>query len=108
VNLNGVLDPGEDFNGNGKLDPGEVAVTTAGTVTTAADGSATFSVEYPEDHAAWVVVNLTATANVQGTQASTNSTFQLPMLSSYVTAAPAAIPGQISPYGTANSCGNPL
>jgi hypothetical protein len=108
VNLNGVLDAHEDLNGNNKLDPGEVAVTTAGTVTTAADGSATFSVEYPEDHAAWVIVNLTATANVQGTQASTNSIFQLPMLSSYVTAAPAAIPGQISPYGTANSCGNPL
>jgi hypothetical protein len=107
VNLNGVLDPGEDFNGNHKLDPGEVAVTTVGTVTTAADGSATFGVEYPEDHAAWVVVNLTATANVQGTQASTNSIFQLPMLSTYVTAAPSAIPGEVSPYGVNVSCANP-
>jgi Bacterial Ig-like domain (group 1) len=107
VNLNGVLDPGEDFNGNHKLDPGEVAVTTVGTVTTAADGSATFGVEYPEDHAVWVIVNLTATANVQGTQASTNSIFQLPMLSSYVTTAPSAIPGEVSPYGVNVSCANP-
>lgn len=107
INLTGVYEASEDINNNGKLDPGDVAVATPGSVITATDGSATFLVEYPEDHALWVQATLTATATVQGTQSSTEATFVLPMLASYLTAITTEPPGFVSPYGVANTCTNP-
>ena len=106
VNLTGVYEASEDINNNGKLDPGDVAVATPGSVITAGDGSATFLVEYPEDHALWVQATLTATATVQGTQSSTEATFVLPMLAAYLTAATPP-PGFVSPYGVASTCTDP-
>jgi hypothetical protein len=107
LNLNGVLDPGEDFNSNGKLDPGDVAVATPSTVVTGSDGSAGFTVEYPEDHALWVQTLLTATATVQGTQSSTESLFILPILAVYLTTTASSPPGLVSPYGVAATCSDP-
>jgi hypothetical protein len=107
LNLNGVLDPGEDFNNDGKLEPGDVAVATPSSVITGSDGAATFTVEYPEDHALWVQTLLTATATVQGTQSSTDSLFVLPMLATYLTATTSTPPGYVSPYGVASTCSNP-
>jgi len=119
---NGILnasDASEDINGNGKLDPGNVAAVSPGTVTTAAtsittgsstvtiNGSAAMTLSYPEDHALWVQVKLTATATVQGTESSSSASFWLPMLASYVTTTTATIPGVVSPYGVANTCANP-
>jgi hypothetical protein len=106
LNLNGVLDPGEDFNNDGKLEPGDVAVATPSSLVTGSDGSATFTVEYPEDHALWVQTLLTATATVQGTQSSTDSLFVLPILSVYLTTTTSTPPGFVSPYGTASTCSN--
>lgn len=119
---NGILnasDASEDINGNGKLDPGNIAAVSPGTVTTAAtaistgtstvtiNGSAAMTLSYPEDHALWVQVKLTATATVQGTESSTSAVFWLPMLASYVQTTTATIPGVVSPYGVANTCANP-
>jgi len=116
LNLNGVLDPGEDTsgtgNGDGKLTPGDVAFAVPGTVTTATSGtdlgSATFSVNYPENYAEWVTTTLTATATVQGTETSASTTFQLPMLASYVQNTTQDVPGRVSPFGQATSCTSPL
>jgi hypothetical protein len=107
VNLTGVYEASEDTNNNGKLDPGDVAVATPGSVVTASDGSATFLVEYPEDHAQWVQATLTATATVQGTQSSTEATFVLPIASIYLTTTSANPPGFVSPYGVAATCTDP-
>lgn len=111
VNVNGVLDAGEDTSGtgnnNGRLDPGDVAATTPGTVTTASNGSADLQVIYPEDHALWVKARLTATATVQGTQTSTSSVFWLPMLADYLTSQTVFPPGYTSPYGVATTCTDP-
>lgn len=119
VNGNGILDPGEDFNNNGKLDPGNIAAVspgavvtapttiTNGTTTTTVNGSAALTITYPEDHAMWVQVLLTATATVSGTETSTTSTFWLPILASYVNTTTTTPPGAISPYGIATSCANP-
>ena len=107
VNKNGILDPGEDTNGNGRLDPGDVATASPGSVTTDSSGTAEFNVIYPEDHALWVRVTLTATATVNGTQSSSNSIFILPMLATYLTTTTSSPPGFTSPYGTATSCTNP-
>jgi hypothetical protein len=107
VNGNGILDAGEDFNGNGKLDPGDIAAVSPGAVVTDTTGSGFMNITYPEDHAAWVQVQLTATATAQGTESSTSATFWLPMLAADVTATTIAIPGEFSPYGQANTCSNP-
>ncbi|MGH8141645.1 MAG: Ig-like domain-containing protein [Steroidobacteraceae bacterium] len=112
LNENGILVPGlppagEDTNGNGKLDPGNVATTSPGSVTTNSTGSAEFNIIYPEDHALWVQVTLTATATVSGTQNSTSTIFVLPMLATYVTTITSSPPGYVSPYGIATSCSNP-
>jgi hypothetical protein len=119
LNNNGIYEASEDINNNGKLDPGNIAAVSPGTVTTAAtsvttgsttttiNGSAALTVTYPEDHALWVQVLLTATATVSGTETSTTSTFWLPILSTYVTTTTTTPPGYVSPYGIAASCANP-
>jgi len=100
VNLNGQLGAGEDFNSDGILEPGDVAVATPGLLTTSADGTSNFQVIYPEDHANWVQVTLTARATVQGTEGSTTSTFVLPALGDYLADPKHSPPGVVSPYGT--------
>lgn len=115
TNGNGVLDAGEDYNGNSVLDPGSVAntaqlqgtfggVTLNQSSTTGADGTAGVSILYPQDHAAWVAVELTASATVQGTQSSTMTKFWLPMLAADIASATVSPPGQVSPYGVAATC----
>jgi Bacterial Ig-like domain (group 1) len=80
--------------------PGSIAAVSVGSLVTDSTGSGEFSVIYPEDHAGWVQVVLTATATVSGTQGSASATFWLPMLASYVTNIGTEIPGQTSPYGS--------
>jgi hypothetical protein len=97
----------QDINGNGKLDPGDVAAVSPGSITTDSTGTANINVTYPEDHAGWVHVLLTATAMVSGTQSSTSTNFVLPILASYVNNANATPPGSRSPYGVASVCTDP-
>ncbi len=103
----GIYNASEDLNNNGRLDPGDVAAVSPGTITTDNTGTANVNVTYPEDHAIWVQVILTATATVSGTESSTTSTFFLPILASYVTSTQQSPPGQISPYGVSASCASP-
>lgn len=106
LNYNGILDAGEDFNSNGSLDPGnDVAVPS--TVTTGADGSAEFDMIYAEDFASWLEVTLTATDEVSGTEATDSTTFTLPVASGDVSQPGVQPPGQVSPFGTANTCADP-
>jgi hypothetical protein len=111
---NGIYEASEDYNHNGKLDPGNVAAASPGSVVTSATasgtlpaGSATFQVVYPKDHAFWVTVELTATATVAGTQASTSTQFELNGAAADYSNADVGPPGEISPYGQANTCSNP-
>lgn len=106
VNLNGQLDAGEDLNSDGILEPGDVAVATPGLLSTGTNGTSTFQVIYPEDHANWVQVTLTARATVQGTEGSTTSTFVLPALGDYLTDIKHSPPGIVSPYGY-HACNQP-
>ena len=59
--FNGILDPGEDQNGNNRLDPGNVASVTA--AITDSTGHGTVSIVYARDYAYWVNVKLEAFAN---------------------------------------------
>jgi hypothetical protein len=106
VNGTGIYEAAEDLNNNGKLDPGDVAAVSPGTLVTDSTGSGNINVTYPEDHADWVQVILTATATVNGTQSSTTSVFVLPMAATKLLPGTSP-PGAISPYGQATSCANP-
>ena len=75
--FNGVLDPGEDQNGNSRLDPGNVASVTP--ATTDSSGHATISITYARNYAYWVNVKLQASANnLSGSTVSDVVTFNLP------------------------------
>lgn len=64
LNRNGVIDAGEDVNGNNQLDPrkSDVAITLVGATKTDANGVAVLQVEYPQSLAAWVKYKITVTA----------------------------------------------
>jgi Bacterial Ig-like domain (group 1) len=99
---NGILDPGEDFNGNGILDPGNIA-TVPTTVNTNATGFAFFDVVYAREFT-WVEVQLEARATVAGSEASSTATFFLPGVASDFDDCDVSPPGQESPYGQAITC----
>jgi hypothetical protein len=104
---NGIYTAAEDYNGNGKLDPGLVVSTDVGSAVTANGGTANVNLIYPKDHAYWVAVELTATATVSGTQNTASTSFILPGLAADFDTQTVAPPGEISPYGMANTCKNP-
>jgi hypothetical protein len=84
-----------------------VATVSPSPVTTDSTGTANVTIDYPEDHANWVQVKLTATATVAGTQTSTSAVFYLPILNTYLTNTAGTPPGLNSPYGTSSDCANP-
>jgi hypothetical protein len=95
----GVFETAEDLNGNGVLDPGGVVTVSPSPAVTDSTGTANVTLFYPEDHALWVQVKLTATATVAGTQTSTSAVFWLPILATYLTNTSQTPPGLFSPYG---------
>lgn len=84
--------------------PGAVATTDVPSAITATGGSATVNLIYPKDHAYWVMVALTATATVSGTQNSITSSFVLPGASPDYNQQNVIPPGPISPYGQSTTC----
>lgn len=64
LNRNGVIDSGEDANGNSQLDPrkSDVAVTLVGATKTDANGVAVLRLEYPKSVGSWVRFKITVTA----------------------------------------------
>lgn len=98
LNLNGILDAGEDTNLDGKLTPGNVASVPVNVVTDA-NGAFQFGITYPQQYANWVHVRLTATATVDGTESLDFQDFWLPVAASDVEGADVPPPGVISPFG---------
>jgi len=102
VNRNGILEMGEDFNGNGRLDPGNAA-SVQPTISTDPNGQANVTVRYAQDFANWVRVTLSATAAVGGTEATESRTFTLPIARDDLEDPP----GFVSPFGESNACADP-
>lgn len=110
VNFNGLLDSGEDNNGDGILTPGNVATFAADstsssenstvTIKTGKDGFASFSVIYPKNFANWAGVQLTARAG----ESVAYESFWLAASADDMTNDQVAPPGKFSPYGV----GGPL
>lgn len=104
--------PPGSAGGTGSRPPGIVGLTSDATSIPAdssasATGSGFMNITYPEDHAAWVQVQRTATVTAQGMESSTSAKFWPPMLADEVMATNAAIPGRFSPYWQATTCSNP-
>nr|WP_286197623.1 Ig-like domain-containing protein [Variovorax boronicumulans] len=106
-NRNGILDPGEDINGNGRLEPGAPIVVAPGSVTTDANGRATFALNYGEQYGRWVALELTARALVAGTESNAVYRDETWVLNSDVTNETVAPAGARSPFGTILSCTDP-
>jgi Bacterial Ig-like domain (group 1) len=109
VNFNGLLDSGEDKNGDSLLTPGNVATfaaesvsSTESTVTlkTGKDGFASFNVIYPKNFANWTMVQLTARAG----ESTAYESFWLAASVVDMTNEQVAPPGKFSPFGV----GGPL
>lgn len=108
INKNGDLDPGEDYNNNGKLEPGGVATTSPSSITTGADGFATFDVEYLRDRAIWSQVELTAHAVVEGSESTATTVFWLPAsLDDFKNKEVPPSGREESPFGVAATCADP-
>ena len=101
ANFNGILDGGEDFNGNGVLTPGNV-VSVPRTATADENGIATFKLTYPQDHAVWTDVRLQVSGFAAGTENISHRTYQLAIAAEDVTNENSPPPA--NPYGSANTC----
>jgi hypothetical protein len=107
-NRNGVLDPGEDFNASGFIEAGNIASVAPANAVTDANGFVNVGVYYPQEYAYYLTVALAASTTVQGTEYVRTNTFLVPGLASDFNNSSNAPPGPVSPFGTANSCANPL
>jgi hypothetical protein len=103
INQNGILDSGEDLNGNDQLTPGNVASVPA-TVTTGADGTFEFDVIYPMEYGNWVRVRLQASTSVAGTESIDQVNFWLPVAADDLSSTNKAPPGMPSPFGVTADC----
>lgn len=108
VPANGVLDPDEDFDGDGFLEPGNVAsiyVISDGGVTDAS-GFATLGIKYPRGFANWAEIEFQVTITApSGTEVRSTRVLRLVPASSDVSDATKSPPGGIdSPFGVLPGC----
>lgn len=104
LNLDGILDAGEDTNLNGLLTPGNIAFAAPGAVTTDGSGRAVFAVQYGEQFAPWATVRISARASVSGTESRNSILYSLNGLADDFTKETVAPAGRISPFGISSSC----
>ena len=109
---NGVLDPGEDNNGNGEIEAGNIALavdqaTGGNTLVTDQNGFGIIDVYWPQEYAGYLEVTLEARATVQGTESAESTTFMLSGIASDFNQENVAPPGITSPFGTDQICATP-
>jgi hypothetical protein len=108
-NRNGVLEAGDDDNGDLKLWPRKPDVVVLLLQSkTRADGTAVLQIEYAKDHALWVDALITVSASGVAGSEGRDSRLVAPVpadsTSQKSTDAPAYI---VSPYGKASACADP-
>jgi hypothetical protein len=106
ANRNGILDAGEDTNGNSLLTPGLPVVLSPAALTTDANGYGTFLLNYGKNFAYWLDTQITAKASVSGTESSKTIAYSLAMTAEDA-ASPSSPANQISPFGVQTVCTNP-
>jgi hypothetical protein len=77
LNRNGFLDAGDDVNNNGKIDPpkADVILSFPGSNATAADGTLTLQVQYPQNVATWLSFTVTVSTGVAGSAGIASQSF---------------------------------
>jgi hypothetical protein len=110
INLNGILDFGEDTNNDGVLTPGNIA-TAPGTVTTDENGRAIIQITYGQSYGSWAEINLIASAKVTGSESFNQAVFSLSVLADDVASEDISPPiqgiGSAGPFGGVQSCSAP-
>ncbi|MEW5757830.1 MAG: Ig-like domain-containing protein [Pseudomonadota bacterium] len=104
VDLDGVLDVGEDFNNSLALEPRNVASVET-TVKTDQSGFGIMHIVYAKQYGHWVDVKLTASVSVSGTESISSAEFTLPVASNDLTNSVKSPPP--APFG-AGACSDPL
>ena len=112
--LDGVLDPGEDYNNNNVLTPGnQVALDGSSAFVTDSAGFATVKLRYAQQNAYWMQVRLRITATVSGTESIADQKWVLEGLANDFNKQDTAPPGRVypdgfigSPFGRAATCAN--
>ncbi|HEY4958838.1 MAG TPA: Ig-like domain-containing protein [Caldimonas sp.] len=110
TNRNGVLESGEDKNGDGQLWPRKPDVIVSLLQSkTGADGTAVLQVTYAKDHGSWVDALITVSASgVSGTEGRASYLLApVPVDAASLTNLTIAPAYVNSPYGTSASCLNP-
>lgn len=118
TNNNGILDAGEDINGNGQLDPvNTVAVLDKdGTVVasnqdfnfvTDDTGKVDFSIRYFKEYADWYNAKITVNTSVDGSESQQSRIVGLSASVDDVDITVPIRPNGISPFGIASTCDNP-
>ena len=109
LNGDGILDVGEDTNGDTMLTPGNV-VSASGEVVTDEQGRAVIDILYPQSFAQWIDIQLIASTKVTGTESSSQATFTLPVSADDVkdefNTPPVANTNLRSPFGGQANCSN--
>ncbi|WP_286269324.1 Ig-like domain-containing protein [Thalassotalea hakodatensis] len=119
INLDGILDPGEDTNNSGTLTPGNV-ISSLLTVTveddntvpveavTDSEGKVLIDLVYAQSYGSWVDINLIVSAKVAGTESHVMTTYTLPNSADDVNdediSPPTASIGMSGPFGEHFSC----
>ena len=107
ANFDGILDAGEDFNGDGKLTPGNI-VSISGTLVTDTDGRSVIRVIYPQSYGHWLDVKLIVSGKVTGSESSTQAIFTLPVSIDDINEEDITPPtqgiGTRGPFGLSNDC----
>ena len=101
VNGNGILDEGEDNNGDGQLTPGNV-VSVPSSATTDANGQALIEMGYAKQFGGWVDVRIKVSSESEGSESSESQFFALGVAGTDVI--DEASPPPSSPYGVNNDC----
>jgi hypothetical protein len=109
---NGVLDPGEDENGNGQIEAGNKASATnqgggGGSLVTDQNGFGIIDLYWPQEYAYYLEVTLEARATVQGSESAESTTFILDGLADDFNQENTAPPGLVSPFGIDFDCATP-
>jgi hypothetical protein len=101
INGNGILDIGEDANGDGQLTPGNVATIPA-TGMTDANGQMLIDISYAKQFGAWVDITIAVNGESAGSEASETQNFSLSVAAADLT--DEASPPPRSPYGVSFNC----
>lgn len=109
VNRNGVLEAGEDTNGNGRLDPGRSDITVRlVSPRTGADGTAIVEIIYAKSFATWIDAAITVAASgVAGTEGRATYLLEpIPADAAAISAKDVFPAFGNSPYGRLAGCNN--